>query len=406
VQNLIQFGKYRHDLQMRPTCCCRKPELQATLTGQTMKKFSTAGFLLAFASALAPLTAAAQTPDSTATPAAEKAGAKGGCAFLPNAPDQHKVVRGDTLWGIAGKFLKHPWCWPQVWDLNKDQIKNPHWIYPGQIVYFDRVAGKLRLGRPTGTAPQGTSDVRLSPQVRMESLDRDAIPSIPTSAIDPFLSQPLAIEQSTMDGSPRIVAVQEGRVNVGKGDKAYVLGDLKNGTAFQVFRPGRALIDPDTKAVLAYEATYLGTIKLDRLGKTEIEAHRFLVATAKEEMTIGDRMVPVPPTPVVNYMPHPPAAPVAARVVAVYGGVSQAGQNQVVSINRGTLHGVDVGTVLTLYRYGVTFNDRTDGGKSVKLPDEVYGNLFVFRVFKNISYGLIMQVSDVVQVGDVAKAPE
>lgn len=370
-----------------------------------MKKFSTAGFIFAFASTLAPLTAVAQAAKAAdaAAPAAVKPAGKTRCEFLPNAPDQHKVVRGDTLWGISGKFLQHPWCWPQVWDINKDQIKNPHWIYPGQIVYFDRAAGRLRLGNLTGGT---SSDVRLSPQVRVENLGLDAIPAIPTSAIEPFLSQPLAVDEDSFANSPRIVAVQEGRVLLGKGDKAYVRGDLKDGTAFQVFRPGRPLIDPDTKAVLAHEATYLGTIKLDRAAKTGDEAHRFLVATSKEEMGVGDRMLPVPPTPIMNYMPHAPNDVVSARVVAVYGGVSQAGQNQIVSINRGSKHGVDVGTVLTLYRFGGTIADRTAGGASVKLPDEEYGHLFVFRVFNNISYALIMQVTDVVQVGDVAKSPE
>jgi hypothetical protein len=370
-----------------------------------MKKFSTAGFILAFASTLAPLTAIAQTaaPETAAKTDAKPATK---CEFLANAPDQHTVVRGDTLWGIAGKFLQRPWCWPQVWELNRDEIRNPHWIYPGQIVYFDRNAGRLRLGKTTGTQGGSTSDVRLSPQVRMESLDKDAIPAIPTSAIDPFLSQPLAVDEAALTGSPRIVAVQEGRVFLGKGDKAYVRGDLKDGTAFQVFRPGRPLMDPETGLLLAHEATYLGTIKLDRAAKTEDEAHRFFVTASKEEMGIGDRMVPVPPAPIMNYVPHAPAGPIQARVVSVYGGVTQAGQNQIVSINRGSKHGIDVGTVLTLYRYGQIIADRTDDKKPVKLPDEQYGNLFIFRVFNNISYALIMQVTDVVQVGDVARSPE
>jgi hypothetical protein len=114
----------------------------------------------------------------------------------------------------------------------------------------------------------------------------------------------------------------------------------------------------------------------------------------------------VPPTPILNYVPHSPAAPVDARIVAVYGGVTQAGQNQVVSVNRGKNHGLDVGAVLQLYRFGEIIADRTDNKKLVKLPDEQYGNLFIFRVFNNISYGLIMQVTDAVQIGDIAKSPE
>ncbi|MDB5764903.1 MAG: LysM peptidoglycan-binding protein [Herminiimonas sp.] len=365
-----------------------------------MKKFSTAGLILAFASTVASLPAwAADAGTETAnTPR---------CEFLANAPDQHVVVRGDTLWGISGKFLQHPWCWPQVWGLNRDQIRNPHWIYPGQIVYFDRTAGRLRLGKPTGSGREGSlSDVRLSPQVRMEGLGRDAIPAIPINAIEPFLSQPLIIEENELKDAPRIVATQEGHVFLGKNDKAYVRGDLKGGTSFQVFRPGSPLRDPSTQAIIGYEAAYLGTVKLDRAAKTADEAHRFIVVTSKEEMGVGDQLLPVPPSPILNYVPHAPEKQIDARIVSVYGGVTQAGQNNIVSINRGKKDDIDVGTVLQLYRFGQIIADPTDNKKPVKLPDEQYGTLFIFRIFNNISYGLVMQVTDAVQVGDVAKSPE
>lgn len=365
-----------------------------------MKKFSTAGFIFALAFAFAPLSAFAA--DASAQPAN-----KAGCAFLTNAPDQHVVARGDTLWGISAKFLQHPWCWPQVWGLNREQIRDPHWIYPGQIVYFDRAAGRLRLGTSTGSGrAQGLAEVRLSPQTRMEGLGLDAIPAIPASAIEPFLSRPLIVDENELKDAPRIVAAQEDHVFLGKGDKAYVRGDLKGGTAFQVFRPGKPLKDPATKAILGYEAAYLGTLKLDRAAKTDNEAHRFVIVSSKEEMGVGDRLVAVPPTPILNYMPHPPATAVDARIVAIYGGVTQAGQNQVVSINRGKNDGLDTGAVLELYRFGEIIADRTDNKKPVKLPDEQYGTLFIFRTFNNISYGLIMQVAQAVQVGDVAKSPE
>jgi hypothetical protein len=356
-----------------------------------MKKFSTAALLLAFASVFSPLAAGS----------AQAAAAR--CEFLPNAPDQHLVARGDTLWGISGKFLQHPWCWPQVWNMNREDIRNPHWIYPGQIVYFDRAAGRLRLGKPaSGVLPE----VRLSPQVRTEGMGKDAVPAIPANAIEPFLSQPLIVEENQLQEAPRIVATQEGRVFLGKNDKAYVRGDLKGGTSFQAFRPGVPLRDPESKAVIGYEAVYLGTVKLQRAAKAEDEAHSFVVVSSKQEMGVGDRLLPVPPTPIMNYVPHPPEKPVDARIVSIYGGVVNAGQNQVVSINRGKNDGIDVGSVLQLSRFGKTIADSTDQKKPVRLPDEEYGTLFIFRVFNNISYGLIMQVTDAVQVGDVAKSPE
>lgn len=362
-----------------------------------MKKFSTAVRVSVFAALLGALAGAAAA--APATPARH-------CVFLDNAPDQHVVVRGDTLWDISGKFLQHPWCWPQVWDMNREQIRNPHWIYPGQIVYLDRAAGRLRLGQRTGSSPGGINEVRLSPQVRSQQLGPEAIPAIPAAAIEPFLSQPLIVEENQLQRTPRIVAAQEGRVFLGKNDKAYVRGALDGVTAFQVFRPGTPLTDPVTKAVLGYEAVYLGNLKLQRAATLPDEAHTFVVTSSKEEMGVGDRLLPLPLTPILNYVPHAPESAVDARVVSIYGGVANAGQNQVVSINRGASEGIDIGTSLELYRFGQIIADRTDDKKPVKLPDERYGSLFIFRVFDHVSYGLVMQVTDSVQVGDVARSPE
>lgn len=339
------------------------------------------------------------------------------CDFRPNAPDQHVVVKGDTLWDISGRFLEKPWCWPQVWGMNKEEIRNPHWIYPGQIVYFDRKEGRLRLGTPLGMGGAGgagnPSDLRLQPQLRMEGLGKDAVKSIPNGVIEPFLSQPLIIENDELTNAPRIIAAQEGHVFLGKDEKAYVRGDLKDGTSFQVFRPGKPLKDPITKAVIGQEAFYLGTLKLVAPAAPGSEVHTFVVATAKEEMGKGDLLMQMPPTPMNHFVPHPPERQVEAAVVAIYGGVTHAGQNQVVSVNRGKLDGLDVGSVLQLYHRGKTVTDpgaskgwHNMGDPKVKLPDEEVGSLFIFRVFKHISYGLIMQVTEPVEVGDVAKSPE
>lgn len=366
-----------------------------------MKKFSTAGYIRLFALSAAAIAFNASAVETTAAAKAKITR----CSFKANALDKHKVVRGDTLWDISGKFLDHPWCWPQVWGLNRDQIRDPHWIYPGQIVYFDRAAGRLRLGSPKG-GRGGIPNVKLSPQVRIEGTGDDAIPAIPSSAIEPFLTQPLIVTETELQSAARIVAVQEGHVFLGKGDKAYVRGDLNGHISFQVFRPAKPLRDPETKEILGYEAAYLGTLTLDRPAKAGDEAHRFIVSSSKEEMGVGDRLIPVPPTPILNYVPHPPASEVDARVMSIYGGVTQAGQNNVITINRGKNDGIDMGTVLQLYRYGGIIADRTDNKKPVRLPDEQYGTLFVFRVFDRLSYALVMQVSNTVQVGDIAKSPE
>lgn len=355
-----------------------------------MKKFSTVGATLALALMAVSLQAHAQ-------PAAPK------CEFLSNAPDQHVVVRGDTLWGISGRFLQNPWCWPQVWDMNREDIKNPHWIYPNQVIYFDRAAGRLRLG----SSPDGMQTVKLSPGMRSTRLEDLAIPSIPTQAIAPFLSQPLIVEANTLASTPRIVAGSDARVFFGKNDKVYVRGALNGETRFHAFRPGKPLRDPITNKLLGYEAAFLGTLSVDQASALPDVAHRMIVEDAQEEMGAGDHLVPVPVTPMINYVPHAPARSVDANVVAVYGaGLSMAASNQIVSINRGENDGLDIGSVLALHRSGRVVIDRSAGRKQVKLPDEEYGKLFVFRVFRNVAYGLVMHVDSPVSIGDRAASPQ
>jgi hypothetical protein len=374
-----------------------------------MKNFSTgaARSLAIRAAAAATFAVVAAIPARAATP----------CTFRPNAPDQHVVVKGDTLWDISGAFLEHPWCWPQVWGMNRDEIHNPHWIYPGQTIYFDRVHGRLTLDKPGTTAASADAGapplVRLSPQLRTENLDENnAVPAIPPGAIEPFLTQPLVVEQQTLANAARIVAAPEDRLYLGEGDRIYVRGSLDGAASFQVFRPGKELVDPDTNKVVAHEASYIGTARLLKAAGPGSDVHTFVVTRSVKEMGVGDRLLPTPPTPLRNYVPHAPARPVTARVMALPSESNYASQNQVVTVNRGTLDGLDVGAVLQLYHLGQTVTDPESKGflgfgkAKLRLPDEQYGELFIFRVFGHVAYGLVMHVTAPVQIGDVAKSPE
>lgn len=336
-------------------------------------------------------TASPSAPASSARPAGSTD------VFVESAPDTYTVVKGDTLWGIAGRFLKQPWRWPQIWQVNRDQIRNPHWIYPGQVIVIDRATGTMRL--QGGAGANGT--VKLSPQIRSEQAST-AIPSIPAEVIEPYLTQPLVVESRTMREAPRIVASKE-RVVLGAGDTVYVSGitdpEVVN---YQVFRPGKPLIDPDTKDVIAYQADYLGTATVVRQGSPAT----LTITTSKQEMNAGDRLVPATKPGVINYMPHAPEKPVAGRIIGAYSGVAYAGPNMIVSINRGSAQGMDIGTVLAIRSFGRTITDRTNGSRErITLPEERKGLLFVFRVFDQVSYGLITSSNGTVEVGDSVTQP-
>ncbi len=354
----------------------------------------------------------------------------------PNHPQKHVVIKGDTLWGISAKFLKDPWLWPKVWKFNRTQIKNPHLIYPGDVIVLDLSSGQpeLKLLRET---------VNLNPGIIEEPLDKAAIPTIPLNIIAPFLSQPLVIEKDQLADAPRIVATQDNRVVISPGTKVYVnrIGE-DEGIDWFVYRPGDALIDPDTKETLGTEAIYLGNAKISKFG----EPATGKITKAKQEIYVKDRLVASGDEIMTNYVPHAPDSEIKARIIRIYGGVAEAGPQSIVTLNKGTNDGVEIGHVLAIYRAGRVIKDpEFDKDKSaaqaklkalnfevsedndgkpivnfekpkneglalepgmIKLPDERIGLLMVFRTFERVSYALIMQVTDPVNVLDTASTPE
>lgn len=313
-----------------------------------------------------------------------------------NAPDRHIVVKGDTLWGISGKFLKQPWRWPEVWRLNKGQIKNPHLIYPGDIVLLDLSGGVPRL-----TVAKPINE-KISPRVHGEAL-ANAIPSIPPNAIEAFISQPLIIDADGLNSAPRIVATQEDRVYVGAGDTTYANGipDAKT-INWSIFRPGKPLKHPETQEIMGYEAFYLGTAKLTKPG----EPATLTVTASKEEIGRGDRLAPAPLTKLESYVPHKPDGAIDARVMSIYSGVDEAGKFAVVSLTQGKDAGLEIGHVLALFRkrYSDGYDDDNRRVRT-ELPEERYALAFVFRVFDRIAYALVMESTRSVIVGDKVRNP-
>ncbi len=326
-----------------------------------------------------------------------------------NAPESHTVQRGDTLWDISRLFLKTPWRWPQLWGMNLDQIRNPHLIYPGQRLVLVKADGRATLRVAQDTTPVPSNTIKLSPRVRPELLDNGAIASLPLHLIGPFLNEAVVFDSDELARAPRIVATQEGRVIVSRGETAYVRGDLAGARDFRLFREPKPMVDPETRQVLGYEATYVGTAEFVRDGglkpgadgKAVVVPATFMISNARLEAGIGDRLSPVPPRDLTAYAPHAPNAPIDGRVLSVYGEAVRAGQNQIVALNRGARDGLERGHVLALWRAGTPAIDRTDGLRTVmRLPDERHGLLFVFRVFERVSYALILAVQDPVGVGD------
>jgi len=381
-------------------------------------------------------------------------------AIRPDAPERYTVVPGDTLWGISGRFLKSPWRWPEVWRLNQDEIRNPHLIFPGEVIVLDRAAGRLSIegrdsaaaagaGTGAGTGPAGApqlATISVKPRVRIEPLPEKAIPTIKPSDIAGFLSKPLVVGRDELDSAPVIVATQEDRIAIGMGDKAYVEGITKEaGLVWQVFRRGDELVDPETNDSLGYETFYLGEARVTKFG----DLSTVEIVSSTREINAGDRLLPASKEqPIFAYVPHAPKKPVRAYIISAHGNIEETGPLGIVTLSKGSQDGLDVGSVLAIYtstaiakrlgRYGLrtsalygregwslSDSPRTyyspqltprDGplyGKTEKidpellrkLPDERYGLVMIFRTFDRASFGIVMEASRPVALYDAVTNP-
>jgi len=346
--------------------------------------------------------------------------AQGDLQVKDTAPDRYVVQRGDTLWSIATKFLSDQWRWPEIWRMNQEQIRNPHNIFPGDVLVLDRSVSppQLRIadadagaGAGAGAGPGlgGAGGEKLLPRIYTQPLAAEAIPAISPRSIEPFLTQPLIIEEGGLDRAPRIIATEENRVNLGAGNVAYVSGfGGSDAPVWQIYRTGRPLVDPDNQRTLGFEAVFLGTAQVRRSG----EPATVQIVNSKKEISAGDRLIPAPPPTIPQYVPHAPSSAVSGRIIGLYDALatSVGGRDSIISINRGTRHGLEVGHVLAVYRNVVVY-DQSDYLKSrdrspvIQLPPERYGLAFVFRTFNSISYALVMESSRPVQGGDIVQNP-
>jgi hypothetical protein len=372
-----------------------------------------------------------------------------------NAPDKYVVVKGDTLWDISARFLKTPWRWPEIWNLNREEITNPHWIYPGDLIVLDRSSGEPRLTLVRGEK-SGLTTVKLSPGVRATEIGGDAIPTLPIRIIHPFLSQPRVVETGALANAPFVLGSNSERVVLAAGDDAYATGGKAGVTRWNVLRPSKSLVDPETGELLGQEVEYLG----DARTLVEGAPQKIRITHSAREILPKDKLLEADDTTTFEYVPRAPEQPITGRIISAYGGMTDSGRYQTVVINRGAQHGLQPGHVLAIYREGqavelskseqetmawvanrtsavpeggawlysdvrclkqdskVTYDQTVNmqsafrntcldntSDKAVKLPDAHSGLVMVYRVFDRVAYALIMQSDGPVYLLDSVRNP-
>ena len=328
----------------------------------------------------------------------------------PTAPKSYTVQKGDTLWHLAGMFLKDPWLWPEIWYANPE-VSNPHRIYPGDMLRLakgtDATGGQTLAVQLVRTGGSGT---RLQPLLRSTKLEAP-IANIPYTAIAAFLSRPGVLTKSQAEAAPYVLALRDLHMIAGAGNDIYV-SHLKatEGERFSVLHVGDKLKDPDGHGSLGYLANYAGVAQVTRAG----DPARVQIIDSAREILAGDVLIPESAGSVGDFIPHPPAAQVHGRILAVVNGVLLAGQFQVVAINRGGHDGIEPGHVLRVNESAKSVRDhcaRISGEgtctrfRDTKLPVEAVGSLLVFRVFEHVSYALVATETNPISIGDHVVTP-
>lgn len=309
-------------------------------------------------------------------------------------PERYTVVKGDTLWDIAARFLNNPWYWPEIWHVNP-QVRNPHLIYPGDelaLVYID--------GEPRVTKVRSDGVVKLSPEIRSEPIELP-IPTIPLDAISSFLTDTRIVDESTLEGAPYVLEGEDGRIITGAGDKLYARGE-KPADNVGVFRRSNRYVDPDTGEFLGLEARAIahGEINADSGDVLTVRLQR-----SNEEVRIGDRLLVSQDRPInTSFNPSAPEGDIEGTMISVEGGVRQIGQYDVVTINRGEREGLKAGDVLAVYRAGNLVRDPYNN-QVVELPAERAGLMMVFQTYDKLSYGLVLHATRPLEIGDTVRNP-
>ncbi len=323
----------------------------------------------------------------------------------PNHPDIYTVVKGDTLWDISGMFLQNPWQWPEIWEINT-QIKNPHLIYPGDELVLTYIDGQPRIRR-NGNGPRPT--YKLSPKKRIERLNL-AIPTIALDKISPFLTGNRIVNKRLLKNSPYVVGTSENHLIAAAGYEVYVnnLAIEDDNYLFGFYYQGKRYTSPNNKnQTLGYEAIYLGKGELIRKGQPAT----LKVISSKAEIINGTRLLSLEKEEFnSNFMPKAARTNKIGQIVGslasgIQGGVSNVAASDVVLVSFGKIDGIEVGDVLNIYRKGFTIKNPVVKNTKVKLPNEFAGNMLVFKVFKRISYAIIMDANQVMKIGDLAVSP-
>ena len=329
-----------------------------------------------------------------------------------DAPNRYIVKKGDTLWGISGRYLDNPWQWKKIWAANR-QIKNPNLIYPNDVLILCVIKGQTLVGIDTGKGCAGVEEALSTPSATASAAQsvsitplNDSIPPIPLSAIQYWLKRTAIVNPVDLESTPYVLASKNRNLLTSAGDKIYAKGvPLIVGQHYAVYRVGEPYVDNSTQKVVGVEVKEVASGVVTAVAANGVSSIQ-LLNSYEEEVREGDRVFVglgnfVPPV----FYPTPAQVSRGGLIVRVMDSISQAAKGSVVTVNLGSSNGAKAGDVLEVYRKGPLVRDIRDNDTPVRLPSEIAGHVMIFKTFDNLSYAYVLDSQLPLSVGDQLLSP-
>ena len=307
-----------------------------------------------------------------------------------NPPNEYTVKKGDTLWDIAGVFLKSPWKWKEIWKVN-DQIKNPDLIYPHDKIFLRYHNGKPYLSM----SEQGLG--KLSPKVRKVD-GFSPITAIPRIALEAFIENNRIVDAARVAKMPYVVGSSDGKQLIGKGDEVFVRGTLDpEFNEYHIYRKNK-----EYNGFLGLNSNDVEVVKVGTLDVTsrKEDVSRAVISLSRGLVKKGDFLVRSQALELqpLYYLAAGPQG-LDGQIISAVGGSFQISKFDGVVINMGMNEALYAGHVFNVVKAPFVIKDpRTK--ENITITDQVVAQLMVVNVFENLSYGIILSIKDLVSIGD------
>jgi hypothetical protein len=340
-------------------------------------------------------------------------------------PDRYVVQKGDTLWDISGQFLTKPWLWPRLWNMNK-QIKDPHWIYPGDRLRLTWVNGQPRLvienAGNSNYGREGKKVIKLSPKVRIEE-HQGPISTVQLSEISQFLRADMVVDMNVdVDHAPYVLGENnDTSIVMSQGQTIHVRGKPKLNTTYGVYHIGNTYKDQQTGEELGRQLELVGTVQPQELYDNDITTVNVL--SSFSEIRRGDRLLPMLSESSIDafFTPQPGNLAKPAHIIDIPMKSTYVGKYDTVIIDKGSRDNMQAGDVFGIVRPGVKVVDNgpekiayeLDGTAGEKVLNQQkttlradhIGEIMVIKVYQKTSLAIVMNSSDMVRAGYVLENP-